>query len=113
MTLDEETKENIRVAILSHAHCVHESAVLCHALILSELEFRRGYSVSSEEELEACGIFIADVTLENLILKGFVEVAGVSEEGEIMVGLTEAGYMVTDQIKQQIDEERKESDGTS
>lgn len=91
MKLDDESQEAIRLALKSHRGCVHEDAVLCHALILSELAMRRGYPVISDEELEACGHFIADVTLENLILKGYVEVAGVSDEGELMVGLTEMG----------------------
>lgn len=100
MKLDDETQDAVRLAIDSHRACAHDSAMLCHALILSELAMRRGYPVTSDEELEACGYFIADVTLENLILKGYVEVAGVSEEGELMVGLTEAGMSAVEYLEE-------------
>jgi hypothetical protein len=102
MKLDDETQQAIRLAVESHRYCIHDSAVLCHALILSELGMRRGYPVA-EEEIEACGFFIADVTLENLILKGLIEVSGVSEDGDMLVGLTEAGYTA-------IEDEEKEGE---
>lgn len=104
MKLDDTTQECIRAAIASHRACVHEDPVLCHALILSELAMRRGYPANSDEELEACGHYIADVTLENLILKGYVEVAGVSEDGELLVGLTEAGMSAVEDIEKRIEE---------
>lgn len=98
MDLDEESKDNIRLAIESHNHCVHDY-VLCQALILTELVMRRGYPIASDEELEACGFFIADVTLENLILKGYVEMAGVSEDGDMVVGLTKDGKLAIEEIE--------------
>ena len=106
MKLDELTQESIRLALESHRYCIHEDAVLCHALVLSEVAMRRGYSITSDEELEACGHFIADVTLEGLILQGLISVAGVDENGEMMVELTEAGHAAAEQI-----EERNKENG--
>lgn len=103
MKLDEETQQNLRLALKSHRGCFHEDAVLCHALILSELAMRRGYPVTSDEELESCGYFIADVTLEGLILKGLVEVVGVDEEGELLVGLTKDGHTAVEENKLEIE----------
>jgi hypothetical protein len=91
MILDDETQENLRLALQSHQFCVHHGAAMCHMLILAELAIRRGYPVTSDEELEACGHFIADEVLQSLILKGFVSMDGVDENGQIMMGLTEAG----------------------
>lgn len=94
MALDEETKENLRLGIESHRHCAHKDPTFCHMLILAELAMRRGYPVTSDEELEECGHFIADAVLESLILKGLVEMSGMSEDGQMMVGLTEAGMEI-------------------
>lgn len=91
MELDNKTKDNLRLALESHIHCRHENPTYCHMLILAELAMRRGYPVISDEELDACGGFIADAVLESLILKGMVEVMGVTEDGDFTLGLTEAG----------------------
>lgn len=44
-----------------------------------------------EELVRSCFNFIADEVLNNLILKGAMEVKGVDENGELTFGLTE-GY---------------------
>lgn len=95
MELDEDTKDYLRLGIESHRHCVHKNPTYCHMLILAELAMRRGYPVSTQEEIDACGHFIADAVLESLILKGLVEMSGMSEDGQMLVGLTEAGLEVS------------------
>ncbi len=91
MELNEATQDILRLALDSHQYCRHQDPALCHALITVELGLRRGYPVSLDEELEACGKFIADAVLESLILKGMVETVGISEDGDFLLGLTEAG----------------------
>lgn len=95
MELSESTKENIRLALESHKKCVHTDAAMCYTLTLCEVEILEG-ELLSEEMMEECRNFMADAVLEGLILKGIVEVVGVSEDGEFMVGLTDAGEAAYD-----------------
>jgi hypothetical protein len=88
--LDDETKELVKHALESHRHCVHNDPELCKVLILSEVALYRG-EPPSNEEIIAIGYFLADTILEQLILKGMVEVSGISEDGDFMVALTEQG----------------------
>lgn len=96
MNLTDETKEDLRLAIASHQYCIHDEPAFCHMLIIAELAMRQGRAVHDDEEIDAIGHFIADAVLESLILKGMVEVAGVDENGELMVGLTNAGHEYTE-----------------
>ena len=104
MILDDATQDYIRLALQSHQTCAHETSVLCHALILAEAELRRGYPIESDEEVEACAFFIADATLESLLLKGLIEVEGLSESGEFTIGLTEAGYHAVEEVQKREEE---------
>lgn len=90
MQVDETTKAFIRKAMESHKSCDHiGEPEMCHMLILGEAAIRRGYAIEDEEELDACGRYIADYVLESLILKGVVEPFGVDEEGRMTVRVTE------------------------
>lgn len=90
MTLSDKDKDLIRLSLESHNHCIHE-AELCYTLILIEFELRRGEGLN-DEEIELARNFLADQVIENLVLKGVVEVTGIdSETGEFYIGLTETG----------------------
>lgn len=77
------------IALESHQKCKHEPA-MCYLLISAEIGFRLGSDLT-EDEFRAVGTIIADLTIESLILKGFVEPVGISEEGDMLFGVTEAG----------------------
>lgn len=100
MELDQETKDTLRLALDSHQYCGHDDPSICHMLIIAELSIRRGFPVTSDEELDACG-YIADAVLESLILKGYVETTGLTEDGDFTLGLTEAGYEMEEIIKKE------------
>lgn len=99
MELTEQDKDYLRLAMSAHDYCGHEDSSFCSMLILAELALRRGRPITTDEEINACGYFIADEVLTSLILKGVVEVVGVSEEGDFELGLTEAGLKTYERSK--------------
>lgn len=88
MTLDQDTKDYLRQALLSHETCAHGDNTLCFVLMLSEASIRRGRPIQDDEEVDECGGFLADCVLESLILKGVVEVDGMTENGDFVLGFT-------------------------
>lgn len=107
MELSGETKDDLRLALASHQTCIHEDPAYCHMLIIAELALRQRRQIADNEEIDAIGHFIADAVLESLMLKGMIEVAGLDENGEFMIGLTEAGHEYTRDLF-----DTKEDDGT-
>lgn len=91
MELDQLTKELLRKALDAHQHCGHTGAEVCNFLIVCEAAFLRERTFEKNEELEAVQIFLTDIVLENLILKGVVETTGLTEDGEFLLGLTDLG----------------------
>lgn len=107
MAIDETLKEYIRKALSSHESCAHNDASMCYSLVLCEVEMLLG-RLLEEEEIEQCRNVIADTVLEGLILKGMVEVTGISEDGEFMVGLTETGEESYNEIREEREEQGNE-----
>lgn len=89
MKLDQDTKDYLRHALLSHETCRHDDNALCFVLMLSEASIRRGRPIEDDDEVEEAGGFLADCVLESLILKGIVEVDGMTEDGDFILGFTQ------------------------
>jgi len=103
--LNEITKDALRLSLESHRYCNHETSGLCHALILFETALRRGETIIDDDEIEACGKYVADCVLEGLILKGVMEVTGVDDNGNFFVGLTEEGELAFEEARKQTEED--------
>lgn len=112
MTLNQEIKDLIRLALDSHVGCAHNTAELCYALTLVEVGLRRENPLS-DEEYEASRPFIADCILEKLILRGLIEPVGIDNEtGDFYLGLTSAGEAVYEQhAAQESEDQQEKNDG--
>lgn len=98
MNLDDTTKELLRTTHDQHRDCGHKNAGYCITEILDIVGNLRGLPIDSDEEFEACSNFIADAVLEGLILKGLIEISGLTEDGEYLIGLTEDGEKITQDL---------------
>lgn len=104
MAMDEILRESVKIALSSHDTCNHNDPSMCYSLVLCEVEILFG-RLLDEEEIEDCRKAIADIVLEGLILKGMVEVTGVSEDGEFWIGLTEEGEEAYSEIREERNKE--------
>lgn len=107
MTLDDITKELLRSALESHTSCAHSDPQICNYLILTEAALIRERDFEEDEELVSAQHFLADCVLEGLILKGLIQVEGMTEDGEFLIGLTDEGKIAEEEIR---NDDSKESE---
>lgn len=100
MKLSDDAISWLEKEIAAHNECGHNDMPHCMRLIISGVAFKLDLEEIPDEFIEACRNYVADFTLRNLILKGFVEVTGM-EGDEMTYGVTEAGQQVITIIQEE------------
>lgn len=95
--LSENLKQALRDEYHEHGQCKHTDMTHCHALLLAGAVWRADEDLESEEDYHEATAFIMDETLSSLILRGFIEPAGIDENGDFTYCATELGIKAVDE----------------
>lgn len=95
--LSENLKQALRDEYEEHGRCKHTDLAHCHSLLLAGAVWRADEFLESEEDYQEATNFIMDETLSSLILRGFIEPAGIDEDGEFTYAATEAGVKAVEE----------------
>lgn len=89
--LSDNLKQALRDEYHEHGRCQHTDLAHCHALLLTGAMWRADEELETDEDYQEATTFIMDETLSSLILRGFIEPAGINEDGDFTYCATEAG----------------------
>lgn len=95
--LSENLKQALRDEYQEHGQCKHTDVTHCHALLLAGAVWRADEDLETEEDYEQASAFIMDETLSSLILRGFIEPAGIDEQGDFTYQATPQGVQAVEE----------------
>lgn len=89
--LSEGLKQAIQDEYYEHGQCRHTNVSHCHSLTLVGAMWRAEEDIDNDEDLTEAQTYLMDTVLSSLILRGFIEPAGMNEDGELTYQTTPKG----------------------